>query len=149
MHGHMWAPMHHFLSVCLSVCDWKNHQKRSLEYVKVKGHMCQGQRSIWSKSNKDSKERQVGSQQGQAASFKVYCQLIQFSSPLQLRHPGIPRVSQCLECEWGAEVPLECRNSPDRPLTRTIKKQTAVVRVVEVVLYHWEGGLHKAACVLK
>ncbi len=34
------------------------------------GHVGQAQRSHWSRSNKDSKERQVGSQQRQVASFK-------------------------------------------------------------------------------
>ncbi len=42
----------------------------SLRYdLEVKGHMGQGQRSRGSRSNKGSKERQVGSQQRQVASL--------------------------------------------------------------------------------
>ncbi len=41
-------------------------------YMKIKGHMGKGQRSHWSRSNKDSKERQVGSQQRQVASFAIH-----------------------------------------------------------------------------
>ncbi len=37
--------------------------------VKVKGHMGQGQRSHWPRSNKGPEERQVGSHQRQVASF--------------------------------------------------------------------------------
>ena len=48
--------------------------------LEVKGHKCQGQRhmgqgqrSHWSRLNKDSKQRQVGSQQRQVASFILSC----------------------------------------------------------------------------
>ncbi len=37
--------------------------------VKVKGYIGQGQRSHWPKSNKTSKQRQVGSHQRQVASL--------------------------------------------------------------------------------
>ncbi len=37
--------------------------------LEVKGHMGQGQRSCGSRSNKDSKQSQVGSRQHQVASF--------------------------------------------------------------------------------
>ncbi len=40
--------------------------------VKVKGHMGQVQRSNWPRSNKGSKQRQVGSHQCQVASFNHY-----------------------------------------------------------------------------
>ena len=46
--------------------------------VKVKGHMGQGQRSHWPRSNKDSKQRQVGSHQRQVASLNVM--VLNFSS---------------------------------------------------------------------
>ena len=39
-----------------------------------KGHMSQGQKSRWSRSNKDSKGRQLGSQR-QLVSFKCCCDL--------------------------------------------------------------------------
>ncbi len=69
MHGGLLCVAFH-LSVCPYVCDqkiihWtKNHQiKINIKY--------QGQRLHWSKSNKDPKERQVGSQQRQVASFNM------------------------------------------------------------------------------
>ncbi len=36
---------------------------------KYQGHMGQGQKSYWSRSNKDPKDRQLGSQQRQVALF--------------------------------------------------------------------------------
>ena len=37
--------------------------------LEVKGHLGQGQRSRWSRSNKGTKERQMGSRQRQVASY--------------------------------------------------------------------------------
>ena len=45
-----------------------------LTNIKVQGHMGQGQRSHRSRSNKDPKQRQVGSQQRQIASLCLFCQ---------------------------------------------------------------------------
>ncbi len=48
--------------------------------LEVKGHMGQGQRSRGSRSNKGSKERQVGSRQRQVASLIKHCGLGQHHS---------------------------------------------------------------------
>ena len=54
----------HFALMCLT-CDTQVKVSRA----KVKGHMSQGQRLNWLRSNKGSKQRQVGSHQRQVASF--------------------------------------------------------------------------------
>ncbi len=40
--------------------------------LEVKGHMGQGQRSCGSRSNKSTKQRQVGSRQRQVATFFIF-----------------------------------------------------------------------------
>ena len=69
------------------ICDLRS----KVTSVKVKGHVGQGQRLHWSRSDKDSKERQVGSQQRQVASFKsrnwISCFLCnRFQGPLLRKH---------------------------------------------------------------
>ena len=87
----LWAHMHRFLSVRPSVPgpkftitqfisqkqfdlgspNWyvdKHYQSRFA--LEVKGHMGHSQRSYGSRSNKGSKQRQVGSQQRQVASLE-------------------------------------------------------------------------------
>ncbi len=70
--------MHRFLSVCLSITGSKfgallelvpHFLVHFIFDLEVKGHMGLGQRSHWSRSNKDPKQRQVGSQQRQVAFF--------------------------------------------------------------------------------
>ena len=55
-------------SVCQSV---RLSVTRKVTNIKVKGNMGQGQRSHWSKSYKDAKQRQMGSQERQAVSFPL------------------------------------------------------------------------------
>ena len=81
--------MHRFASVCLSVLvsgTYVVHHFNGTElrkpapkrrcYIKVKGQVGQGQRSHWSKSNKEPKQRQVRSQQRQVASFKFESKIL-------------------------------------------------------------------------
>ena len=54
-----------YLTCCLQI---KGHKGQG-HVVQGQGHVDPGQISHWSRSNKDSKERHVGSQQCQVASF--------------------------------------------------------------------------------
>ena len=56
-------------STCKQTCFYRPCTVHLTCNLEAKGHKYQGQRSHRSRSNKDSKQRQVGSQQRQVASF--------------------------------------------------------------------------------
>ncbi len=78
------------LSVRLSLDQ--NYKKKFISWEpfdqEVKGHKYQGQRSHGSRSNKDPKQRQVGSQQRQVASFNNTL-LNALLHQISLSHPKI------------------------------------------------------------